>query len=357
VYGLDTEFHGERTYRPRLALVQCAWPGGCALVDPLAVDITPLAEVLRGPGTMVTHAGEQDLGILEHATGARPSRLFDTQIAAGFVGLGQPGLAELVRRVLDHRLPKGHQLTDWTRRPLDERQREYAASDVVHLLDLYRELSGRLEDAGRLSWALDECEALRVRDRTARDPDTAWWRIKGSRRFRGEARGVAQEVAAWRERTASERDLPPRFVLSDLALAGVVQRKPRTEEELGHVRGLDRGLKPGAARSILAAVATGRELPDSALRKPPDGDEVDGSLAPAITVALAWCQQRAGELDLYAPLLATRADVAAFIGARRGPLAHGWRHEAVATELEELLDGRASLTLADGGRRLDLTRA
>ncbi len=306
---------------------------------------------------MITHAGEQDLGILEHATGARPSHLFDTQVAAGFVGLGQPGLAELVERVLDRRLAKGHQLTDWTRRPLDERQRDYAAADVVHLLDLYDELRARLDTVGRLSWALDECEALRVRDRAPRDPETAWWRIKGSRRLRGEARGVAQEVAAWRERTAAERDLPPRFVLSDLALAGVAQRKPRAEDELRNVRGLDRGLKPGAARSILDAVEAGRALEQSAIRRPPDGDDVDRSLAPAVTVALAWCQQQAAELDLHAPLLATRADVATFIGSRAGPLAHGWRHEAVATQLEALLEGRASLTLADGGRRLDLTGA
>ncbi len=116
-YGLDTEFHRERTYFPHLALLQVAWPGGIALVDPLAVDVAPLAEVLAGPGLAVLHAADQDLEVLERACGRVPSRLFDTQLAAGFIGFSSPSLSSLVERVLGRRLEKGDQLTDWTRRP------------------------------------------------------------------------------------------------------------------------------------------------------------------------------------------------------------------------------------------------
>ncbi len=157
-YGLDTEFHGERSYWPRLALVQVAWAGGIALVDPLAVDMKPFAEILTGPGIMVAHAAEQDLAILVRACGTVPRELFDTQVAAGFIGMGAPSLASLVERLLDQKLTKGDRLTDWTRRPLREQQAAYAAADVEHLLALHDVLVARLEPMGRLEWAKGECE-------------------------------------------------------------------------------------------------------------------------------------------------------------------------------------------------------
>src|SRR5579864_4367809 len=122
-YALDTEFHGERTYWPRLALVQVAWPGSIALIDPFAVDMAAFAEILAGPGLLVAHAAEQDLAILVRACGHGPTQLFDTQVAAGFIGMGAPSLASLVERLLDVRLTKGDRLTDWTRRPLHADQR------------------------------------------------------------------------------------------------------------------------------------------------------------------------------------------------------------------------------------------
>lgn len=334
--------------------MQCSWRDQVALVDPLAVDVAPLAAVLEGDATMVTHAGDQDLAILERATGAVPRRLFDTQVAAGFVGLGQPGLAELARRLLDEHLPKSHQLSDWTRRPLGVQQQAYAAADVAHLLDLHRVLRARLEEQGRLEWALEECDALRRRARDERDPETVWWKIKGSRKLRGESRGVAQTVAAWRERTAAAQDVPPRFVLADLALAGIAQRRPKSAAELRDLRGMPRNPSRDLTDALLAAIDEGRHLEPAAVRRPPEADELDRSLGPAATIVLAWCQQRAGALGLHSPLLATRGDVIAFLASRSGPLAHGWRHDAVAADIEALLDGRASLVLADGGHRLEL---
>src|SRR5690242_5373324 len=149
-YALDTEFHGERSYWPRLALIQIAWPNGLALVDPLAMDPAPLGEVLSGPGTMVAHAADQDLAILERACGAVPTTLFDTQVAAGFCGLGTPSLAATVEKLLGSRLAKGDRLTDWTRRPLRVEQHAYAAADVEHLLALHDELVRKLTATGRL---------------------------------------------------------------------------------------------------------------------------------------------------------------------------------------------------------------
>src|SRR5581483_5072539 len=160
-YGLDTEFVAERTYWPRLCLVQLSWTGGVALVDPFTCDVHALGSLLDTDATMITHAGAADLPILERACGARPTHLFDTQLAAGFVGLGMPSLVSLVSSILGVRLDKGQQLADWSRRPLNGAQQRYAASDVSHLLDLTAKLRERLDDKGRSEWAADECEVLR----------------------------------------------------------------------------------------------------------------------------------------------------------------------------------------------------
>ncbi|HWS44622.1 MAG TPA: HRDC domain-containing protein [Acidimicrobiia bacterium] len=352
-YALDTEFHGERSYWPRLALIQIAWSGGIALVDPLAVDPVPLATLLSGPGCMVAHAADQDLSILERACGVAPSRLFDTQVAAGFIGMGTPSLAAAVERLAGVRLGKGDRLTDWTRRPLTAEQRAYAAADVEHLLALHDELTSRLDAVGRLAWAIDECEERRSHIRSRPDIETAWWRMKGARQLRGTTRGVAQKVAAWRERTAESLDVPARFVLSDLALAGVVHRPPRSREDLGAIRGIDGRLRDHTADALLAAVQEGLALPKSELRVP-ETDRVDRSLAPAVTVLGAWLAQRAAELDLDPSLLATRAELTQLLQGGESRLAGGWRADLVGEPLQRLLSGEAVLALRDGGRRIEM---
>jgi ribonuclease D len=353
-YALDTEFHGERSYWPRLALIQIAWSDGIALVDPLAVDPVGLTPLLAGPGCMVAHAAEQDLAILERHTGRGPSRLFDTQVAAGFLGLGSPSLVALVERLLGVRLGKGDRLTDWTRRPLHAEQRAYAAADVEYLLPLQDELVQRLEAMGRVEWALDENEDRRLRVRTRPEPELAWWRIKGARQLRGRSRGVAQEVAAWRERTAEGLDVPPRYVLSELALAGIVQRPPRTREELAGIRGVDnRMTKDGTVDAILDAVRNGLALEPPALRLP-EPDRIDRSLGPAVTVLGAWLAQRANELELDPAVLATRADLTQLLQGNPSRLATGWRAQLVGASLRRLFGGKAVLALVDGGRRIEL---
>jgi ribonuclease D len=356
-FALDTEFHGERSYWPRLALIQLGWRDRVALVDPLAVDAAALEPLLTGSRVMVAHAAEQDLAILERLCGHGPARLFDTQVAAGFVGLGSPSLVSLVDRLLGIRLGKGDRLTDWTRRPLRAEQRSYAAADVEHLLALQDALEERLLAAGRLEWALDECEDRRRRVRTRPEPELAWWRMKGSRQLRGRTRGVAQQVAAWRERTAERLDVPPRYVLSELALAGIVHRPPRTRDELAGIRGVDaRSTRDGTVEAILEAVRSGLELPSGALRVP-EPDRIDRSLAPAVAVLAAWLTQRATELELDPAVLATRADLTQMLQGNPSRLASGWRTAMVGEPLRRLVSGRAVLALADGGRRLEFREA
>jgi len=352
-YGLDTEFHREKTYHAQLALLQLAGPGGIALVDPLAVDPAPLVRVLDGPGVAVLHAADQDLEVLQRACGTVPSKLFDTQLAAGFLGMASLSLVGLVERLLGQRLVKGDRLTDWTRRPLTGDQQRYAASDVEHLLDLRERLTADLVARDRLAWANDECELLRTRARWATAPETAWWRVKEARSLRGSARGVAQEVAAWRERRASSLDRPVRFILPDLALAAIAQRPPRRLEDIGAIRGMDGRVPKGeAGTGLLAAVERGRHLDESQLRLPPT-DDLDRRLRPAVTLVSAWVGQLAGDLDVDPTLLATRADLQAFL--RRDPdarLSTGWRRDLLGDAVARLVEGRAAL--AFDGRELVL---
>jgi len=346
-YGLDTEFHRERTYFPHLALVQVSWTGGLAVVDPIGVDIAPLASVLEGPGLMICHAAEQDLEVLQLACGTRPSRLFDTQIAAAFIGLGFAALGRLVTSIVGATMTKGDRLTDWTRRPLDESQIAYAAADVEHLLLLHQRLCERARATGTLDWVEQECEQLRLRPLGASEPETAWWRIKGSRTLRGKSRGVAQEVAAWRERLAMARDIPPRFILPDLALAGVVQRPPRTKEQMSSIRGLEpRHLRGGTADEIFAAVERGLALDARDLRMPARGEPpIDDEAGPCVALGLALVAHLAAQRQMEPSLLATRADVQALAAGRTsGRLSSGWRAEIAGEALRRMFSGEAALT-------------
>ena len=348
-YALDTEFHRERTYYPKVALVQLAWDGGLVLVDPLAVDLAPLAEVLDGPGVAVLHAADQDLEVLDLACGTVPSILYDTQIAAGFLGLSTPSLSSVCERWMGVRLPKAERLTDWLARPLGPRQLDYAAADVLHLLAIREAQLAELDERGRVDWCETECELARNRRRGGRDPDEAWRRIKEARSLRGEARDIVRAVAAWRERRAAEIDQPPRFVLSDMGVVGIAQRAPSSPEALGKVRGVDDRLARGRlGREILDAVRAGREHPlprDDGPRR-----ELPRELRPAVSLVSAWVSQLAREESIDTTLVATRADIEALLrGDEEARLRQGWRAELVGEPIERLVSGDAALAFETGG--------
>ena len=324
-YALDTEFHRERTYWPKVALVQIAWPGELVLIDPLAVDLAPLRALMDSDALAVLHAAAQDLEVLELATGAVPRRLFDTQIAAGFLGMSTPSLASLHERELGVQLPKGNRLTDWLERPLKLAQKEYAAADVERLLEIHDALVAQLDQLGRVAWAEEECEIMRSRDRGPRDPFEAWRKIKEARHLKGSALSIARSIAAWRERRAAEIDQPVRFVLSDIAVVSVAQSAPESPEALAKVRGVDKGVARGAiGEKILAAVAEGRAndwRPPRPQKRRDDGRDI----RPAVALVAAWVNQIARDRQLDPTLLATRADVEALVrgdeDARRARLA------------------------------------
>ncbi|MEM8747521.1 MAG: HRDC domain-containing protein [Actinomycetota bacterium] len=354
-YALDTEFHRERTYYPKLALVQIAWRTTSdgqrlVLIDPLAVDVTALGKVFATDALCVIHAAQQDLDVLTHAVGSVPRRMFDTQIAGGFVGYGTPSLAAIVQREIGVTPAKGDRLTDWLRRPLTDNQRQYAAADVEYLLELHDRLAGQLAERGRTEWAADANEELRTKPVSGADPDSAWLKLKDARSLKPRGRAVAQAVAAWRERRAMATDIPVRQVLPDLAVLGIAQRAPTTTRELRQARGVDeRHSRGGIAEEIIEAVGSAHEAdPPSA---PRSGDDLEKSMRPAVTLISAWVGQLARDEGIDNALLATRADVVALL--RDDPdarLATGWRHEMLGDGIKRLVSGKAGLTFDPDGR-------
>lgn len=348
-YAIDTEFHRERTYYPQLALVQIAWDDDLVLIDPLAVDPTPLADLFTSDVEAVLHACSQDLEVLEQATGAAPARIFDTQIAAAFVGMRTPSLASLHDQLLGVKLAKANRLTDWLRRPLDDAQLAYAASDVERLLEIQDILCDRLEDNGRIAWADDECELVRVKGLTVRNPEDAWRRIKEARSLGARARTAARELAAWRERTAQERNIPVRHVLPDLGVVALAQKAPTNPADVGKTRGLERrGVSKRDAAEIVEVIAAAKDMepPKAQPRRSSGGPD----LRPAVTLIAAWMSQYADDLNLDPAMLGSRSDIEEFVRSGESRLAHGWRHDLAGAAIRALLAGEAAVAFDGDGR-------
>ncbi len=352
-YAMDTEFHRERTYFPKLALVQIAGAGEIVLIDPLACDLSPLVDLFHSDVLSVFHAAQQDLDVLTHAVRAVPRRLYDTQLAAGFLGYSTPSLVSLLQSELKVTAAKGDRLTDWLRRPLSDDQRDYAASDVAHLLQLQDVMDAKLAELGRADWVADACVELLNKPVSGTEPEMAWTRLKDVRVLKPRARGVARAVAAWRERRAMSLDSPVRQVLPDLAILGIAQKQPKTVQELSHARGVDdRHTRGKIAEELLEAVAVGaaNEVPIAT----PDGDDLDRSMRPAVALVSAWVSEVAREERIDTSLLATRSDLVAFLrGDTDARLASGWRHDLLGDGIRRLVAGKAALTF-DGRGGLNL---
>jgi ribonuclease D len=346
-YALDTEFHGEGRYYPRLAVIQLAVPGRVAVIDATAVDLRHLQALFAGPAIAVTHAGGQDLEILNRTCGAHPSRVFDTQIAAGFLGYASASLAKLVMEFLGRKMDKSSVLSDWFHRPLSAEQVAYAEADVTHLLELRAVLETRLADIGRLAWATEECERLG----TPASPDitTAWWRLKGASQLRAAARARAQELAAWRERAAQTADRPVRNILPDDVIVTLAERPPRSAADLPKSRLFDpRKLSTATVDEVVAAAARGADLPAQDLRLPPGS--LPSRLHGVAALIAVWVSQQARDLSIDAALLATRRDIEAFLQNDADlRLREGWRAELIGATVERIAAGRAAVAYDGAG--------
>lgn len=350
IYAIDTEFHREHTYFPKVALIQIAWDNKIVLIDPLKVEIGPLHDLLVGPGVAVMHASSQDLEVLRHECGVVPSKIFDTQVAAGFVGLGSPSLATVYERVLGVQVAKAHQLSDWLVRPLSASQLAYAASDVAYLLSTHEVLCGQLLSLGRLEWVLEECAQIREKARVGRDPNDAWRKVKELRSLRGRAQFIGRAVAAWREERAATVDQPVRRIISDTAIAGLAQKPPLNSNEMRMIRGIDdRFAKSDAGSELIEVINTAlaTPLPKQEARTRPDRTK---EMRPAVSLVSALVAQRARDLGIDASFLATRNDIEGFLaGDRSSRIASGWRADLVGGLVQRIAEGDVAIAFDDSG--------
>jgi ribonuclease D len=357
-YFLDTEFHREKTYFPQLALIQVACETGIYIFDPLRIDLSLFDSLFEGDSICVLHAAQQDLDVLSQSVGSVPTRILDTQLLAGFLGFSQPSLASLLQSFLKVTVPKGDRLTDWLRRPLTRDQLNYAASDVAYLQELLAQISTRLEEKGRTEWAYEACEELRLRKTGPQAPEDAWLRVKDVRTLKGRARWVARSVSHWREERAMDLDIPPRHVLSDIAVLGISQRAPRNAEELLQCRGVDNRHANGQhGKALLDAIKEGvANSADGDLSFPSsDSDDLDKTMRPAATLVSAWVTELARTSELDAGLLGTRKDINELLsGLPAARMRHGWRAEIVGNDIEDLVSGRKALTFTKNGTEIGL---
>ena len=358
--AIDTEFMRERTYWPKLCLVQVAGPDEAAAIDPLAgdIDLAPLFALLRSPETLkVFHAARQDLEIFHRLMGGElPHPVFDTQVAAMVCGFGdQVSYETLVGKLAKARIDKSSRFTDWSLRPLSRRQIDYAIADVVHLVPVYRKLAARLHSSGRAEWLAEEMASLLNPASYATDPLQAFRRLK-SRSGNGRMLAVLRELAAWREREAQMRDVPRAWVLRDEALLEIAHHTPTTAEELARTRGLARKLAESAhGEAVLAAVARGlavpeAEWPESDLRREmPRGVQATADLLKVLL------KMKCEEADVAQRLVASSEEVEliAALGAdAQVPALHGWRRQAFGEDALRIRAGEIAIAIRD--RKLTL---
>ena len=352
--AVDTEFMRERTYYPELCLVQVATDDVVACVDPLALpSLEPLLALLLDERMVkVLHAARQDLEIFYHLAGRVPAPVFDTQVAARFLGLpDQVGYGAAVQALLGISLDKSHARTDWARRPLPAAALDYAADDVRHLRNLYHKILTELAARGRSAWVEPELKALADEKLYRPDPEGVWSRIRGTQRLKPRSLAIFKTLAAWRERTAMAENRPRQWIVKDEALMDMVRQLPADLESLAAVRGVGESLaKRHGAEILKLLTAGGNEAPSEKHKRETSLRPDQEALVDALN-ALLRLQAAKGEVN--AASIATRADLERLVrGERELPLLKDWRLDMAGRELLEFLEGRRVLSAAGGGLKV-----
>lgn len=351
VVAVDTEFLRERTYHPRLCLIQLGVDGDCAAIDPLALDdLSCVADLLADPGvTKVLHACSQDLEVIDHALGCVVAPVFDTQLAAAFLGHRmQMGYGALVEAYAGVHLPKAASLTDWSKRPLDPEQLEYAEDDVRYLPGIYRTMMDELLRRDRLGWVLPEMAELADPARHRHDPRDAYLRLRRSGSLTRRQLAMAREVCAWRELAAERRDIPRKWVLSDEVVVELCRLAPASVDRLRRVRGTEQ-LSGRDCEALVEAIRRGRECPVDRAPRQERRPRPTPDLESVIDLMYALVRLVSERSGVATQLIATRDDLHDFaLDPASSRLSRSWRSELVGGLLSRLLDGEVGLTVKDG---------
>jgi len=362
---VDTEFMRERTYYAKLCLLQISGPdreavGVDVLADEEELDLSPVWELFANKAIVkVFHAARQDLEIIYQLSGTLPAPLFDTQIAAMVCGYGdQVGYEALVNDICKVKADKSSQFTDWTHRPLSQRQVIYALNDVIFLKDIYESLKNRLDKKGRGDWVLEETQNLLDPTLYQFPPENSWQRLK-LRSPKPRDLAVLRELAGWREEEAQKKDVPRGRILKDETLLDLTYQKPRTEAELSRIRGVSADMAKGKfGKLILDAMERGLVVPDSLCPAVTGKEPLPQKLTPVLEMLKMLLRIQASDNDVAGRLIADSETLENYV---RDPesakeLTHGWRYDVFGKFAEEMMDGKIGLSIENGKiKRLKLS--
>ena len=350
--ALDTEFIREKTYYPKLCLIQISNDDIAACVDPLVLaDLQPLLDILYDDRILkVWHAARQDLEIFLHDWQKIPLPLFDTQAAAALLGYGdQIGYANLAKRLLDIELPKDQSRTDWAARPLNEQQTRYALDDVIYLGALYVKMRDELSEHNRLPWLAADFALLADPATYAPDPQDAWQKVKGRQPLRGRQLAVLQALAAWREQSARERDLPRKWLLKDDVMLELCRRLPRDLDAISQVRGMEPSLIRHAGKPLLEIIQQACQLerdawPSDQQRAKP----LSHQQAAMVDLLSAALRLIADQHQLSPQAIGTHKELAKLVRGESCGLLEGWRKTIAGDPLQAILHGKQQLHNENG---------
>jgi ribonuclease D len=359
VIAFDTEFVSEHSYRPELCLIQVAVGNRLAVIDPQRLsDVGPLWELIAAPGhETIVHAGREELLFCLESAGRPPHDLFDIQIAAGLVGYEYPaGYGSLMFKLLGQRLEKGETRTDWRKRPLSERQIEYALDDVRYLERMAGKLRGKLERLNRTTWVDHEMANWQSEVAATRSTER-WWKVSGTAGLSRRGLAIVREVWRWREREAQRRDCPTRRVLRDDLIVELAKRRSADPKQIRALRGMERGDLQRVLPQLALSVQVALDLADDQCPKPPERESTG-----QLTVLGQFLSSALGSIcrsaELAPSIVGTASDVRDLIAYRLGLtggngraepplLGQGWRAEVVGRQIEDLLAGKLAIRIGD----------
>lgn len=351
--ALDTEFLRERTYRPQLCLIQVKVDDILACIDTQAIDdLSPLMAVLQNPNiTKVLHAASQDLEIFYlYSKGKVPTPIFDTQLAAPLLGYNeQIGYGNLVKEMLGVELSKAHTRADWTRRPLPEKQIEYALDDVIYLEQLYNKIHAQLSERDRLEWLAPEFAEWENPEKYDQPAKQRWLKIRNIQRYKGPALACIQALAEWREIKARELNLPRNWLIKDDVLCSIGQLQPDSLDELSHVRGLDNKSRERYGNELVELINAAKDrTPEPApafIKK----KKLNAANLARVALLDAWVHQRAAELDINSTILASPKLLEKCVTADCSEALRGWREPLLLADFTAILDGKMAVSVAKNG--------
>ncbi|MDH5765316.1 MAG: ribonuclease D [Gammaproteobacteria bacterium] len=350
---VDTEFHREKTYYPELALIQISNEGLAFCIDPLSItDLQPILDLFNDTScTKVFHAAQQDIEIFHHHFNTIPQPVFDTQIASTLLGYGeQIGYAALIKEILDIDVDKTQTRTDWMQRPLNNKQLDYAASDVIHLAQAYPLILEQLNKRNRLDWLSDDFNRIAQQDQYQVNTSEIWKKVKGHQRLHGQQLAILQSLASWRELTAQEKDRPRRKIVSDDALIDIARQKLNSASNILALRSISQSrISQTDANSLALKADEGLKLDKTSWPALPKKQKLSFNDEAVVDGLTAILKILAHEYKISHNIIAPRKQLEALVrGEKELPLLTGWRKQHGGQTLVDFLDGKLSIHIVSG---------